>query len=393
MRKKILFVLHGLPVGGTEKAFLAMLKNIDRIKYDVKILLLEGNGVYIDEVPGDVPIEIMSPKYALYINPLSWGIQKKLFLTYPVRMLKKIGVSVQAHLKNRDERVYDTWEPIKNNIPMHPETFDVVIDYDGFCKEYILDKVHAKVKISWNHFDYSFFEKDKIIDRIYFKRLDYIVSVSDSGVRSLVEFFPDLSEKFIAIYNILDADQIRERAKIQEVALPKKGENIFICSVGRLEAQKDFSFAIETASLLKEKGLEFIWYIIGEGSERQKLELLIKGKKLENNVLLLGQQMNPYSYMEKCDLYVQTSKYEGLSVAVAEAMILCKPIIVVDVQGLREYVENGKCGIVSKRTPEHLAESVLSCSLRERECMSNSLKNYDWSGKKSMDIFYKLIEG
>lgn len=384
-------MLHGLPTGGTESAFFSMLSRIDRKKNEIHILLLDGSRERVKDVPDDVSAEIMEEKYALFINPASWAVGRRLFVHYPFRMIIKLKTSLWAHIVNRNVRSYDTWNTLKKYVPMYDKTFDVAIDYDGFCKEYILDKVTAEKKICWNHFDYDIFSKDKEIDGKYFRRMDAIVSVSDSGAITLKKYFPECKDTITTIYNILDVEQIRKKAEEIITDLPAKCNQLFLCSVGRLEDQKDFSFAINTAAVLKEKKVKFLWYIIGEGSEHQKLQGLIQDNGLEDYVRLLGQRRNPFPYVNQCDIYVQTSKYEGLSVAVAEAMALYKPIAVVDVQGLREYAGKGKYGMVSEREPEKLAECIMNFSEEKQGEIAANLKAYDWSGQESINAFYQLI--
>ena len=88
--------------------------------------------------------------------------------------------------------------------------------------------------------------------------------------------------------------------------------NVFnIVTVGRLTEQKGYDVSIKAARILKDKGIQFKWFAIGEGKDRQKLESLIRKLNLNNNFFLLGRRDNPYPYIKNCDLYVQFSRHEG----------------------------------------------------------------------------------
>ena len=67
---------------------------------------------------------------------------------------------------------------------------------------------------------------------------------------------------------------------------------------------------------------------------------------MENHVIILGKKSNPYPYIKACDIYVQPSRYEGNSVTVREAQILCKPVVVTDYSTVRNQVRNGEDGVI-----------------------------------------------
>ena len=75
---------------------------------------------------------------------------------------------------------------------------------------------------------------------------------------------------------------------------------------------------------------DFKWYIIGFGPEEELIRQRIAEYKMESHVILLGKKENPYPYIKTCDIYIQPSRYEGKSVSVREAQILCKLVIITD---------------------------------------------------------------
>lgn len=86
-----------------------------------------------------------------------------------------------------------------------------------------------------------------------------------------------------------------------------------------------------------------------------KLEQQIaQSQILKDCVQLHGQQLNPYAYMDMCDIYFQPSRHEAYGIAVAEARVFCKPIVVTDFAGAREQLVNGVTGLITKCTEDDL---------------------------------------
>ena len=119
-----------------------------------------------------------------------------------------------------------------------------------------------------------------------------------------------------------------------------------LLTVGRLTSQKAYEIAIDAMKLLKEKGVQAHWYVLGEGELREVLQRQINRLGLEKDFLLLGAVENPYPYYAQCDLYVHATRFEGKSIAVQEAKILGCPILVSDCNGNREQVKDGVDGYV-----------------------------------------------
>src|SRR5665647_2564899 len=91
---------------------------------------------------------------------------------------------------------------------------------------------------------------------------------------------------------------------------------------GRLHYVKGFEMAIEACEMLVRNGYDIKWYIVGEGEERKALEQKIMDKNLKEVFILAGVKANPYPYIRQCDIYVQTSLFEGRCLTITEAKIL-----------------------------------------------------------------------
>ncbi|WP_338124722.1 glycosyltransferase [Fusobacterium mortiferum] len=141
--------------------------------------------------------------------------------------------------------------------------------------------------------------------------------------------------------------------------LLKKGNEVVITTVGRLCEQKGQDRIIIILDELLKLGYNIRWFLVGDGDLREKLEIEIKNKKLEENLILLGTKLNPYPYIKNCDIYVQPSRSEGYCLTLAEAKILEKPIVVTEFAGSFEQIENQINGIRVKNQNKDILDGII----------------------------------
>lgn len=149
------------------------------------------------------------------------------------------------------------------------------------------------------------------------------------------------------------------KKKIKKQALE---ENVFkdsfsgitIVTVARLSIEKGQDMIPEITRKLLDDGLSIRWYCIGEGELRETIEDNIEKYNVNENVMLLGNKENPYPYINECDIYVQTSRSECYCTTVMEAKCLKKPIVITEVNGSSEQIENGKNGLIVKCNVEDI---------------------------------------
>lgn len=137
---------------------------------------------------------------------------------------------------------------------------------------------------------------------------------------------------------------------------------IKIITIGRLIWQKGNQYALRTASLLKERGLKFIWHFVGEGQEMEMMRFMVKCYHLEKYIVLHGRV--PHEKMPEllahCNIYVQSSVQEGFCNAVLEAQCAGLLTIVTDAEGLPENVLHRITGlVVPRRNPSAMADAVM----------------------------------
>ena len=359
MRKNILIHIGSLNAGGAEKSLVSLLSTIPKDKYDIDLLLVRKDGLLMNLIPSHINILETPLQYKCYSNsPKNIGFYirhnpkyliKKLYTAYKYKKSKK---------ESLDQYIWSIW---KDTFKPLEKKYDVAISYlEGITNYYILDKVDARKKLIWIHNEYDKLGYDKNYDAPYFEKADAIVTISQLCKENLVKNFPLLKERIHILENISNPQLIWDMANT-EIDDPQfnSSAGIFrILTIGRLTPQKNYLMAIDSARILKDKGLEFRWYIIGAGPLKTEIEKRISGQGLDNHVILLGLRANPYAYMKQCDIVVQSSMFEGKSIVLDEAKILCKPIVATCYNTVYDTIENGINGVITGMTPESLANGI-----------------------------------
>lgn len=350
--KKILIVSNKMISGGVERALISLLNELDSHEFDITLFLLRKNGIWENKIPSHVKIiyceEINSPK--AYIKKLMrknifYAIKKCIYL---FKMIKSKSLWVE----NMN---------LSKFLPEIRQEYDVAISYHApgtLPVHFVINNVKAKNKILFIHGD---IEMTKCTGKNYkelYDKYNHIICVSKESMSIFLRHNPKLKNKTKMIYNIIDYKNIIYKSKEN---IPLK---IDICTVARLSEQKGIDIAIKACKLLLNYGLNIKWYVLGTGPEKQKLGQLIKRYNLEKNFILLGNINNPYPYIANCNIYVQPSRHEGYCLTLAEARILCKPIVTTNFIGAKEQIKNQSTGTIVEIDSTLIANAI-------QELMSN----------------------
>ncbi|WP_438434855.1 glycosyltransferase [Gorillibacterium sp. sgz500922] len=360
MKKKLLFIIPSLTAGGGEKSLVTLLSQLDYSRYEADLFLLQHEGLFMDFLPPEVRVLPLPDEYRHFAKPLVPSIrhfasQGRLSLAAS-RLLFAL-VSRTAGISRSEQR---NWKRLARFLPTLPASYDVAIGFLEKTSNYFcVDKVQARKRIGWVHIDYDQHGMDAAFDLPYFRKLDHIVTVSEECAGILRRNFPELAAKIDVVYNIVSPAMIARMAEEppEDLYGREEGETV-ILSIGRLHAQKAFETAIAACRRLIDRGHRVRWFVIGEGEERGKLEELIAKNGLAGRFVLLGLKANPYPYLKQADLYVQTSRYEGKSIAIDEAKILGKPIVVTNFSTARDQIAHGVDGLIVGMEPEAVADGI-----------------------------------
>ncbi|MBP3478961.1 MAG: glycosyltransferase [Oscillospiraceae bacterium] len=386
--KKLLFAIYSLGYGGAERSLVNLLQELPEEKYQIDLLLFQKKGDFIKQLPPSVRV-LDTPKVlgGLYASVRNSG--KYVFT-------KVVGTAcARIARQTKKSRSAFRWRHFyKNRIESLPEHYDVAVAYVGSEVMYFVrDKVKADRKAVWIHNDYRTAGYSKEDDYPYFAEMDAIVSVSKECVDVLREEFPEFQEKMHHIDNITSSALIRKRA---EAFVPEEYESgkHNILSVGRLWPQKGFDMAVDAAQILKNRGLSFRWFIIGEGFLRENLEKQIKNAALENHVILLGTRNNPYPYIRNCSVLVQTSRYEGKSVVLDEGKILCAPIVTTAYPTAADQIIDGREGLVTEMSPEGIAQGIMEMLAEEdrRRQIQDYLNSQEYGNQCEVKKYCRILD-
>jgi glycosyltransferase involved in cell wall biosynthesis len=310
---------------------------MDFSEYAITLMMHKKGGEFEQFVPKNIPIKYVD------LNINLWSRIK-------FKLYRAFDTSKKYHLAQL------FWQSAKNQIVNYPEHYDVAISWgQGFATYYVAEKISATKKYAWVNIDYQKAGYNWARDKNIYHKFDKIIGVSDF-VKESMEQFIDKS-KVQSIINIIDRADIENRALVSlpSVFLPNQ---INLLSVGRLTKQKGFELAIDAIKLLVLQNKNVHLYVIGEGPERAYLQRLIETNELSQNITLLGLKDNPYPYMKNCDIYLQTSRFEGLGRTIIEASILNKPIVCTDFPTAYSILDNEKTGLIVTMTPDAIANSI-----------------------------------
>lgn len=395
---KILFVIWALNTGGAEKSLINLLLNIDKERYEIELLLFQKDSILLDKVPCNINI-VETPKEVQFLNNRSIKKMIKNFnlkgLIYRLRyLLLYKNKAISSY--NKDQILWQyVWS--KCVLPIN-RTYDVAVAYmHSIPSYYVIDKVEAKNKILWVHHDYSKLNSDISFDFEYFKKANAVVTVSNTCRDILCKEFPKLKDKFRVLSNINSATSIKKLSSafmpIEYLEAIQKEIPILI-SIGRLHEVKGFDLAVEAASILKEKGIFFKWYIIGDGELKQNLLEKITLNKLDKYVYLLGRRENPYPYIKYASIVIQTSRNEGKSIVLDEAKILCKPIISTNYESVKDQIKVGVTGILTNIAALDISKSIelLIKNKYLQDKLVFNLKNSSFDTTNEIDKYYELFK-
>lgn len=392
----MLFVIDSLECAGAEKSLVTLLSLLNYSKYSVDLMLFGHGGELERLVPNEVNI-LESLKYTEFSNmnlseAIYYSIANVNINLLIARMKYSMSIRKKKYSNAQKARVF--WKSISNVIENNPKTYDIAISYaQGVPTFYVAEKIKAKKKYAWVNVSYRLEENDKVFQRKYYNLYDKIVAVSDSTKEVFAETFPEYSERIEVIYDINNPKLISGMAGIGK-SYEDDYDGLRILTIGRLAQQKGYDMALEACKMLKEKGHKFRWYVLGKGPLEKVIKEKIKEYNLIENFILLGVKANPYPYIKNADIYVQTSRFEGFGLAIAEARMLNIPIVTTKFDAVFNQMIDGENGLVVDMNGKAVYEGIVR--LIKNQAIYNHILAYLSSEKKGnieeLDKFYQLIE-
>ena len=382
MKKRILFIIDSLNCGGAEKSLISLLPLLDYDRLDVNLLIFRRGGVFEKYIPSQVKVI----DHELYGN----SCMDKMW-----RMIHQVRFSYLLRYGKRRHGAETHWRAMSRAIKSLKGKYDAAVAYQqGMPTFFLATNIEAEKKITWINADVFEAGYQMGYCKQFYDKMDAIVAVSQKLLEKLSAKTPWMKDRLHCIYDIINPDVIRQLA--QETVhdmISKRGE-ISIVTVGRLTSPKNHLMAVASARILKEKGLNFKWYFVGDGEMRQPIEKKISELELHENVILLGMKENPYPYMAKTDIYVQTSIFEGFGMTIAEAKILHRLVVSTNFDVVYDQITDRENGLIAEMTPESVANKIMEL-LQNKDLRSHIVSSLEQetntTSKTEVEKFHELI--
>lgn len=351
MKKRILFMIGTLQSGGVSKSIVNLLNVMDCATYDVHLLLLDRAGDILSPyLPSDITVHVNRE-----IENLHRGLSGIRALVFTGHLWLALGSLIRMLLSKFSRAWAGRW--LAYLMPRFTElSFDLIVDYGGQQQlYYMVDKLDGKKKITFFHNDYSKWPYYYAADRLYYPKVDQILSISQTCVDVLKAYFPDCKDKISVMQNISSPVLITKQAN-ETVDLPIAP--LLLVSLGHIMRRKGTDFSIDAAKILQKKGVEFKWMLVGKVVEKDLIRR-IEQEGLADRFVVLGIRSNPYPYIKAADIYVHPARFEGKSIALDEAKILCKPIVVTNFSTVNDQFEDRVNASICEMNGEALADAII----------------------------------
>lgn len=328
--KKILFLIHDLGNGGSEKVLVNLVNNMDPQKFDISVTALFGGGVNEQFLKPHIRYRAIFPR-------LIPGNSHLMKLLTP-KQLHRLCV---------------------------PERYDIEVSYlEGPSARTISGCPDVSTKlVSWIHVQQENMEtlaasfRNEKEARNCYDRFHRTICVSEYVKKDFCSVL-NFSRPCDVLYNTVESQKILRLSMDAAPELEDDGK-LRLVAVGTLKESKGYDRMLRVIRRLHGNGYPIHLYILGEGPQRKDLEQYVREQELQGAVTFLGYHTNPYKYVAKCDLFVCASFAEGFSTAATEALIVGTPVCTVEVSGMKEMLgQNNEWGIVTENDEEALYQGI-----------------------------------
>lgn len=385
-------MVNSMGVGGAEKSLSSLLNLFDYERYEVYLQMISRGGDFEKLLPPEVNILPQLPYFEFCSQPLvKQALSGKVsFLKARLSVHNRLKRNIRAGSPLHPAQAF--WAGAEDAFDTLPGEYDVAIAWgQGTPTHFVAKKVNARKKIAWVNVNYEVAGYQAAFDESCYEAYDNIVCVSDELRLIFNKKFSQYSEKMITILDINNPRTIMDMAQ-QPVSLSSRAD-VTLVTVGRLVPQKGYDIATKAAWILKKRGIKFHWYVVG-GGDSAPIEKDIVQYGIRDCFTLLGSMPNPYPYMKAADIYVQTSKFEGYCLTLAEARMLNIPCVTTNFDVVYAQMIQGENGLVVEMNAEAVANGILRLAT-DRE-LYRHIKHFQEQEKKGnveeVEKFYALVE-
>lgn len=367
----------------------SLLNTIDCHKYDVSLWMASPHGVFMPQIPSGV--KVLSD---YRIAALVQGVTGMFTLIKHGQLLMVLGSVLRVGLSAIDRKELAARLLARLMPDIGEGHYDLIVDFNGQQQlYYMVDKLEGDKKVTFFHSDYSKWPYYYQADKRYFPLVNRIFTISPHCAEVLKEWFPQQADKICLMENITSPDLISRLA--EEVTDVKWRPNALkLVTVGHVTDMKGSHWAIEAAYLLKESGLDFQWLFVGAVKDEVRYQQMIVQWGLQENVTFVGVVANPYPYIKTADILVHPSQFEGKSIALDEAKLLCKPIVVTNFSTVHDQFENRVNATICEMKPKAIANAIeeLAMNAELRQRYISYLASHKVDNTDEINKLYQLLE-
>lgn len=363
---KIFFIINCFSKGGGAEALLTkIVNNINPSKYEIGIMEIIHDTIKTEPINSNIK---MYPYYVKADDP-----ERKRKMYY----------------------VYHEWDKVIDEYI--PKDYDLYVSFNYLKPSFLLPS--GKKNIAWIHGDvYNLtmdrMKEEKELQREAFNKASRIVAISDITIQSLIDVFPEYKEKIRVIYNGIDIEGVRNKAKEStEIQL----QHPALLSVGRLDENKNPMRLLEIFEQVYNRNQKVHLYYLGYGELEKEIRRGAYEMGMADNVHLLGYLENPFPVVRQADLCCMFSHSEGFPMALLEAVALDKPFVSSVIGGARVLANGQRCG-KTVTTNDEAVDAIFSMlrvnrNAINKECQKSikrfDLHRYIWEIEK---LFDELLE-
>ena len=331
---RIAFIVHGMQTGGIERSVTRVIKGLNREKFEVIVICLDRSGPAANWLADDIPvfeIKKRSGNDFLAIKRLANLLRhEEIDIVQSHNWGTLIETAVARKIAGVGHHIHAERGTVLGQVVAHGWKHRVR---------------SAAMKVALKTVDRVMSNSYAVAQRVE-SRCGYAaerITVIPNGV----EGFPDCDQQ-------LAKSEIRNQLRI-------KADAVMVGSVGRLEHVKGYDILIDAFGQIPDENVHLI--LIGDGSEKESLKNLVKHRRIENRVHFVGHQNDVSNWLAALDIYVNSSRSEGMSQSIVEAMSIGLPIVATDVGDakrmlLREPKSSGL--ICDPNEPSAMAQVIQS---------------------------------
>ena len=360
-KKRLVLVLPSAQGGGAERVLLNLLESFDRRLFDLHLIIIDPTGPYLDLIPPDV-----------FLHGLGYSRVGRALVRLAVVLRKLKPHAVLSSIGHLNLALL----VIK---PLLPEKTKV------FVRESNIPS-----------FAFATGAKNilfRLLYRILYPSADGIICLGEAIRKDLQNNFRIRDEKMVTIPNPVRVDTIRSKMHSRHNPLKQPGSRLL--AAGSLTRQKGFDLLIHAMASLVKTRPEIHLTILGDGPDKNKLANQIQSLNLLDSITLAGFQEDPYPYLFHADLFVLSSRWEGLPNVVLESLACGTSVIAFDCPGcVREIFDDPAQGtLVPAGDVEALVMAIKRWLVKGKSSSKDSLLPARFEAKVVTQKYEQILSG